>query len=88
MKSFFLEAIKAISTSGTIRPSSKYLIAKCLNSFEFEHADVILEFGTGDGCFTEQILKRMGSKGRLISFEVNPVFCKYTAKRLKQYDNL
>ena len=56
---FFKESIKSMKTSGSIAPSSKYLIQKCLKNVNFDKAEVILEFGVGDGVITEEILKRL-----------------------------
>ena len=74
MESFFKEAIASIQSSGTIRPSSRYLIRACLKDLVFSDAKTIIEFGTGDGCITAEIVTKMSPKTNLYSFEINPKF--------------
>lgn len=45
-----------------------------LNDVSFEKHQTIIEFGPGDGAFTEEILRRMSSKSKLIIIESNPEF--------------
>ncbi len=85
---FFKEAIKNIKTSGSIRPSSKYLIKKCLQHVDFESAKVILEFGVGDGCITEEILTKVNPSCRVIALEINENLCEYSRERFKAFENL
>jgi len=73
-KAFFKEAIKNIKTSGTIMPSSKYLIQKMLKSVDFSNAKVIVEYGPGNGIITKEILKRLDNNSQLICFEINTEF--------------
>jgi len=81
MESFYKEAIKSIKTSGTVVQSSKYLINNCLKDLNLEASKTILEFGAGDGCITEQILKRKDSEAILYSFEINPHFHEYCTQK-------
>ncbi len=73
-KAFFKEAVKSIKTSGTIMPSSKYLIQKLLKAVDFSKTKVIVEYGSGNGIITKEILKRLDKNSRLICFEVNTEF--------------
>jgi len=70
MDSFFKEAILSFKTSGTIRPSSKYLIHACLKDIDFERAENIIEFGAGNGCITSEIISRKRKGANLYSFEL------------------
>ena len=85
---FFKESIKSMKTSGSIRPSSKYLIKKCLQHVDFAQAKVILEFGVGDGCITEEILKKVNPGCRIIALEINENLCDYSRERFKEHKNL
>lgn len=87
MKSFFKEAVNSIKTSGTIIPSSKYLINDCLNDINFSNNNIILEFGAGNGCITDELLKRNTPESHLISFEVNSKFFKYCKDQFMYYEN-
>jgi phospholipid N-methyltransferase len=74
LKSFFNEAIGSIKTSGSISPSSKYLINDCIKDIDFDKSDILIEFGAGDGCFTEELIKHLNPKAKLYVFEINDVF--------------
>jgi phospholipid N-methyltransferase len=87
MKPFFFEALSTLRTSGTIAPSSKFLIQDCLKDLDLEHAKVILEFGAGDGCFTEAILERIPADCTLYSFELNPAFYEHCREKFKNHSN-
>lgn len=76
---FFREAIKNLSTSGTLVPSSKFLVKGMLADINFENARVLVEFGPGSGIITTEILKRMHPDARLICFEINDNFYKHLA---------
>ena len=87
MKSFFKEALSTIKTSGTIRQSSKQLINKCLKDFNFNETSIILEFGAGDGCFTDELLNSFNSHSTLFSFEINETFHSYCKKKFNHQSN-
>ena len=76
-KAFFKEAVKNIKTSGTIVPSSKYLIQKILKVVDFSKAKIIVEYGSGNGIITKEILKKLDKNGQLICFEINSEFYKH-----------
>ncbi|MET2985392.1 class I SAM-dependent methyltransferase [Aureibaculum conchae] len=73
-KAFIKEAIKNIKTSGTVAPSSKYLIQKMLKEVDFTKTNVIVEYGPGNGNFTKEILKKLNKDSQLICFEINEKF--------------
>jgi phospholipid N-methyltransferase len=77
-----------MKTSGSIAPSSKYLIRKCLKYIDFETANVILEFGVGDGVITEEILKKINPNCKVIAIEINENLFDYTQKKFQQHPNL
>ncbi|MEM8906926.1 MAG: rRNA adenine N-6-methyltransferase family protein, partial [Bacteroidota bacterium] len=83
---FFKESIKSIKnlkTIGTFTRSSQYVCKEMVSHVNFDEAKVIVELGAGDGVITEHILKNMRPDARLISFEVNELFC----KKLRQIDD-
>lgn len=77
-----------MKTSGSITPSSKYLVQKCLKNVDFEQSKVIVEFGVGDGVITEELLKKMNPNCRLIALEINKNLCDYSRERFKDFQNL
>ena len=88
MKSFFKVAINSIKTSGTIKPSSKQLIKSCLKDIDFNKASTIIEFGTGNGCITQELAHQMQRHSQLYSFEINPEFHSYSKSRFAQHGNI
>ncbi|MDE3053889.1 MAG: methyltransferase domain-containing protein [Gemmatimonadota bacterium] len=63
-----------LRTSGTIMPSSRFLVNRLLAGIDFADARVIVELGVGTGCVTREILRRMRADARLVSLEINPAF--------------
>jgi len=88
MESFFKEAIGSLKTSGTVKPSSKYLIRNCLKGIDYSRAETIIEFGTGNGCFTREIAKNMRPNTSLYSFEVNQKFHAYSSREFQTQKNV
>jgi len=88
MKSFFKEAVNSINTSGTIHPSSKYLIKNCLKDLKLDSAKTILEFGPGNGCITEALLHKMDKSTQLYSLEINPKFYNFCKKKFSKNSNI
>lgn len=81
MKFFVFEALKNFKTSGTVTPSSKHLVRTCLKKIDWNLPRLVLELGTGNGCITEEILKRGHKDLIVISLEINDVFFKYTKEK-------
>lgn len=71
---FFKEAVRTIKTSGTLIPSSRFLVKKILKKIDFSNANVIVELGAGNGIITKEILKRIPPNTILICFEINIKF--------------
>lgn len=69
-----LESIKNLKTVGTLKFSGPKLVRKVVEPIDFSSAKNIVEFGTGDGCITRALLKKMKSDSKLISFEINEKF--------------
>jgi len=62
------------SATGSLVPSSRFLIDRVLRNIDWDRARVIIELGPGLGCFTEQILSRMHPDAVLIAIDCNPEF--------------
>lgn len=76
-RSHFRDSVKLISsfkTSGTVTPSSRFLIDRMLDPIDFANANCLVELGPGNGCVTRRLLERMSTSAKLICFEVNPEF--------------
>ncbi|MBI4159632.1 methyltransferase domain-containing protein [Candidatus Wolfebacteria bacterium] len=68
---FLWESVKNFNTFGTFLPSSFFAARELTSRVNFDTARVIVEFGGGSGSITKEILKRMRSDARLVSFESN-----------------
>lgn len=67
---------------GALSPSTRFLGEKMLENIDFEKVTTIVELGPGTGVFTDMILQRMKSDGKLFVFELNDSFCKALQKRI------
>ena len=56
---FFKEAIKDLKTSGTVTPSSRFLVDRMLKRIDFSKVNVLVELGPGNGAITALILKKI-----------------------------
>lgn len=77
---FFKESLRSFKTTGTIMPSSRYLIKRMLNNIDYNSADVIVEYGPGNGIITNYLLKKMHQNAKLICFEINDEFYNHLTK--------
>lgn len=88
LMSFTREALKTLKQSGTVAPSSKFLIAKMIKDVDFNNAKVILEYGMGDGCITEAIIKNKKDETVLIGLEINDAFFKLCEQKFSKAKNV
>ncbi len=72
---FFIQGLKHINDIGTVTRSSKNLSKNIASHVNYDDAKIIIEIGAGDGVITKQILNKMRPDAKLISFEINSVFC-------------
>ena len=61
-RDFFNEAVKNLKSSGSILPSSKFLMKRMLESIDYNTTTTVVEFGPGNGIFTKAIIQRRGKK--------------------------
>jgi phospholipid N-methyltransferase len=80
---FLLESLKNIKTVGTLARSSKVLSESMCNDIDFSKDIIIAELGVGDGVITEEILKRLSPKSKLIAFEINENFFNLMQEKFK-----
>ena len=77
---FFREAVKSLSTSGTVTPSSRFLAKRMISKIDFSNTNVIVELGAGNGVITKQILRKLNPNATLVCFEINDNFYKELLK--------
>lgn len=73
-RNFFKAFFKDAKMVGSIRPSSKHLTKKMLDSVDFSKAKTIVELGPGTGVFTREILAKMAPDAQLLVFELHDDF--------------
>lgn len=73
---FFSTFIKYPREIGSVVPSSKFLIEEILKNIDFSTAKHIVEYGSGTGCITIELLKRARPDAKILCFEINKKFCK------------
>lgn len=80
---FFSTFIKYPKEIGSVIPSSKFLISEILKNIDFKNAKYIVEYGSGTGCITAEILKRARSDAKILCFETNKEFCSFLMESIK-----
>lgn len=78
---FMKEVVKENKTTGALGPSSKALADVVTRMAQLPGCKVIVEYGSGDGVFTEAIVKRMDKDAFFIAMEVNAALVEATRKR-------
>ncbi len=69
-----IKLIKNIKTTGTVTPSSKFLIRNLIAPIDFAAARYIVELGPGNGCVTRSLLRHMHPDCVLICLELDNEF--------------
>lgn len=72
---FLFEYLKHPRKIGAVAPSGKRLSHKMMEPVNFPSANVIVEYGSGTGSFTRELVKRRRSGTTLILIEQNKHFC-------------
>ena len=74
----FLKAfLQARRTIGAVAPTSRGLARRVVRLAEAETAQLVAEFGPGDGAITRELLAALPADGRLWAFEVYQPFVEY-----------
>ena len=79
-RTFTPEALRDVTTTGWVVPSSRYLARAMLAPLPLESARCVVEFGPGTGVMTRPMLELLAPDARLLAFEVNPRFCEFLRK--------
>ncbi len=66
---FFRTFLRSGKTTGSIWPSSRFLIRRLLEYADFSKIDTVVEVGPGTGGFTREILKKLPNHGVLLAIE-------------------
>jgi phospholipid N-methyltransferase len=71
---------------GALFPSSRALAEMMLEGIEFQHGDIVIEYGPGTGAFTELILERLPEGARYLGIERDPHFHSHLVERFPGVD--
>jgi phosphatidylethanolamine/phosphatidyl-N-methylethanolamine N-methyltransferase len=71
---FFSEALRSLSVTAALFPSSRFLASALLRPIDFSAASVIVELGVGTGAITKEILRRLKPNAVLLGVDLNPAF--------------
>lgn len=78
---FMKEVIRDNRTTGAFGPSSRELAEAVTDLARLPGAKVIVEYGSGEGVFTEAIVRKMDPEACFIALEVNASLVEATRKR-------
>lgn len=78
---FIKQVFLAPGTTGAIAPSSKALGRIMTDKAGVREAKVVVEFGPGNGVFTEVIAGELQANAHFFAVEINPDFAKAVRKR-------
>jgi phospholipid N-methyltransferase len=71
------------AATGSLVPSSRFLIERMLRYIDWDRSRVFAELGPGLGCFTGRILSRMHPNATLIAIDSNPEFTTFLRRAYK-----
>jgi phospholipid N-methyltransferase len=77
---FFSEAMRTLSVTASLFPSSRFLAAALLRPIDFGAAKVIVELGVGTGAITKEILRRLNPDAVLLGIDLNPAFVNHVGR--------
>lgn len=81
MLSFVREFVRSPKSTGALIASSRELAHGMTSAANLASAKMIVEFGTGTGVFTEQILRQKNVDSEFFGLEINPIFVRKTRER-------
>lgn len=77
---FFSQALRSLSVTASLFPSSRFLASALLRAIDFSAARVIVELGVGTGAVTKEILRRLAPNAVLLGVDLNPAFVQHVAR--------
>ncbi len=77
---FFSQALRSLSVTASLFPSSRFLASALLRAIDFSAARVIVELGVGTGAITKEILRRLKPNAVLLGVDLNPAFVNHVGR--------
>ncbi len=78
---FMKEVVRSNKTTGALGPSSKALAEAVTEVAGLSGAKTVVEYGCGEGVFTEVICRKLDPEAFFLSLEVNAALVEVTRKR-------
>jgi phospholipid N-methyltransferase len=78
---FLMNFLRRPTQVGAIAPSSPALVRTMIDSFDWQQARRVVEFGSGTGVFTEAIVTRLHPDARFFAIERSPELAAATRRR-------
>src|SRR5437763_7999090 len=78
---FFKRFLKRPLQIASIMPSSQALVERVASKIDFDRAQVIAEYGPGEGVHSRALAQRMRPDAQLLLFEVDPHFSRDLARQ-------
>lgn len=78
---FMMEVVRENKKTGALGPSSKALAEVVTDIARLPGAKTIVEYGSGEGVFTEAIARKMDGDALFIAMEIIPTLVEATRKR-------
>jgi len=88
MFEFIKEYLKHFRSVGAVAPSSHRLACKMMCPIDFENAECIVEYGSGTGSFTKELIARRNENTVLVLIEQNQNFYNILRKKFKGLKNI
>ncbi len=84
MSKIFLQSfLKNPRQTGSIVPSSVFLVKKLTDPVDYEKSKILVEFGAGNGVVTKTILRKMRDDAILVCIEIEEKLCREIKKKIK-----
>ncbi|RMG80833.1 MAG: methyltransferase domain-containing protein [Bacteroidetes bacterium] len=78
-----IDFAKNLFTTGAVFQTSRKTEREICTRLSREPRKIFVEFGMGHGNITRQVLKTIAPDAKLYTFEINPEFCEYVARTLR-----
>lgn len=81
-KLFFQEYSKNCKQTGSVLPSSRFLIRSMCQYIDFNQTITVLQLGAGTGVITRHLLKKLNSTSQLLCIEKNKKFVDFISQKI------
>ncbi len=78
---YLIQSLSHPKKTGSITPSSKKLSNLITDKAQLNKLSIVVEFGSGNGAFTEKILEKLADNAIFFALEINPEFAEVTKQR-------